>query len=85
MSNLKHLIGIFILTIFAGSFYITDRAPYSDEYAYLGHANSLYMNQVFGVIDKKSGLPITMSILYVEIAKFIGLELKIVGFVILKV
>ncbi|QUC64962.1 transglutaminase family protein [Nitrosopumilus sp. K4] len=32
------------------------------------------------VIDKKSGLPITISILYVEIAKFVGLELKIVGF-----
>ncbi|MFB5613630.1 MAG: SirB1 family protein [Candidatus Nitrosomaritimum yanchengensis] len=32
------------------------------------------------VIDKKSGLPITLSILYAEIAKFIGLNLKIVGF-----
>ena len=32
------------------------------------------------VIDKKVGLPITISILYSEIAKFIGLELKIVGF-----
>ncbi len=32
------------------------------------------------VIDKKSGLPITLSILYVEIAKFIGLNLKIIGF-----
>ena len=32
------------------------------------------------VIDKKSGLPITISILYVEIAKFVGLDLKIVGF-----
>ena len=32
------------------------------------------------VIDKKSGLPITISILYVEIAKFVGLNLKIVGF-----
>jgi len=32
------------------------------------------------VIDKKMGLPITISILYTEIAKFIGLELKIVGF-----
>lgn len=32
------------------------------------------------VIDKKTGLPITISILYVEIAKFIGLDLKIVGF-----
>ena len=32
------------------------------------------------VIDKKSGLPITISILYVEVAKFMGLDLKIVGF-----
>jgi len=32
------------------------------------------------VIDKKIGLPITLSILYVEVAKFIGLDLKIVGF-----
>jgi regulator of sirC expression with transglutaminase-like and TPR domain len=32
------------------------------------------------VIDKKSGLPITISILYVEVAKFIGLDLKIAGF-----
>jgi regulator of sirC expression with transglutaminase-like and TPR domain len=32
------------------------------------------------VVDKKMGLPITVSILYVEIAKFIGLDLKIVGF-----
>ena len=36
-----------------------------------------FLNQV---IDKKVGLPITVSILYVEIAKFIGLDLKIVGF-----
>jgi len=32
------------------------------------------------VIDKKTGLPITISILYVEVAKYIGLDLKIVGF-----
>ena len=32
------------------------------------------------VIDNKVGIPITISILYVEIAKFIGLDLKIVGF-----
>ena len=32
------------------------------------------------VIDKKSGLPITLSILYSELGKFIGLNLKIVGF-----
>jgi len=32
------------------------------------------------VIDKKTGLPITISILYAEIAKYISLDLKIVGF-----
>ena len=32
------------------------------------------------VIDKKSGLPITLSILCAEIARSIGLELKIIGF-----
>lgn len=32
------------------------------------------------IIDKKIGLPITLSILYVEVAKFVGLDLKIVGF-----
>ena len=32
------------------------------------------------VIDKKSGIPITMSILYVELAKFINLDLTIIGF-----
>jgi len=32
------------------------------------------------VIDKKTGLPITISILYAEIAKFINLDLKIIGF-----
>jgi len=32
------------------------------------------------VIDKRSGIPITLSILYVEIAKFIELDLRIIGF-----
>jgi|TARA_B100000959_G_scaffold120690_1_gene126814 regulator of sirC expression with transglutaminase-like and TPR domain len=32
------------------------------------------------VIDKKVGLPITISIFYTEVAKFIGLKLKIIGF-----
>lgn len=32
------------------------------------------------VIDNRVGIPITISILYVEIAKFLGLDLKIVGF-----
>lgn len=32
------------------------------------------------VIDKKSGIPITISIVYAEIAKYIELDLRIVGF-----
>ena len=47
-----------------------------DEDDYFDPKNN-FLNEV---IDKKSGLPITISILYVEIAKFVGLDLKIVGF-----
>ena len=47
-----------------------------DDDDYFNPKNN-FLNEV---IDKKSGLPITISILYVEIAKFIGLDLKIVGF-----
>ena len=32
------------------------------------------------VLEKRSGIPITLSILYTEIAKYAGLDLKIVGF-----
>ena len=32
------------------------------------------------VLDKKTGIPITLSILYSEVAKLIGLDLQIVGF-----
>ena len=32
------------------------------------------------VVEKKSGIPITLSIIYSEIAKHIGLDLRIVGF-----
>jgi len=32
------------------------------------------------VIEKKSGIPITLAIIYTEIAKYIGLDLRIVGF-----
>ena len=32
------------------------------------------------VLDKKSGIPITLSIIYSEIAKHIGLDLRLVGF-----
>jgi len=47
-----------------------------DDDDYFNPKNN-FLNEV---IDKKVGLPITISILYVEIAKFIGLDLKIVGF-----
>ena len=47
-----------------------------DDDDYFNPKNN-FLNEV---IDKKSGLPITISILYVEIAKFVGLDLKIVGF-----
>ena len=47
-----------------------------DDNDYYNPKNN-FLNEV---IDKKVGLPITISILYVEIAKFIGLDLKIVGF-----
>lgn len=39
--------------------------------------NNNFLNNV---IDKRSGIPITLSILYVEIAKFIGLDLQVIGF-----
>ena len=47
-----------------------------DDDDYFNPKNN-FLNEV---IDKKLGLPITISILYVEVAKFIGLNLKIVGF-----
>ena len=32
------------------------------------------------VIDEKHGIPITLSIIYAELARYIGLELRIIGF-----
>ena len=54
-----------------------------EKLGYMGDIDDYYNpknNFLNEVIDKKSGLPITLSILYAEIAKFIGLNLKIVGF-----
>ena len=54
-----------------------------ENLGYMGDIDDYYNpknNFLNEVIDKKSGLPITMSILYAEIAKFIGLNLKIIGF-----
>ncbi len=47
-----------------------------DEDDYYNPKNN-FLNEV---IDKKSGLPITVSIIYVEIAKYIGLDMQLVGF-----
>jgi len=54
-----------------------------DNLGFVGEMDDYYNpknNFLNEVIDKKSGLPITLSVLYVEIAKFIGLDLKIIGF-----
>jgi regulator of sirC expression with transglutaminase-like and TPR domain len=47
-----------------------------DEIDYFNPKNN-FLNDV---IDKKSGIPVTLSIIYTELAKYIGLDLKIVGF-----
>lgn len=46
----------------------------SDDYY---NPKNNFLNEV---IDKKSGIPITLSIIYTEVAKQIGLDLKIIGF-----
>ena len=53
------------------------------NYGFKGDVDDYYNpknNFLNDVIEKKSGIPITLSILYVEVAKHIGLDLKIVGF-----
>ena len=57
--------------------HLFDNLGFKGDYDDYYNPKNNFLNEV---IDKKSGLPITMSILYAEIAKFIGLELKIVGF-----
>jgi len=54
-----------------------------ENYGFSGDDQNYYdprNNFLNTVIDKKSGIPITLSIVYTEIAKYIGLDLKIVGF-----
>ena len=47
-----------------------------DEDDYYDPRNN-FLNEV---IDRRRGLPVTMSVLYAEVAKFAGLDLRIVGF-----
>jgi regulator of sirC expression with transglutaminase-like and TPR domain len=49
---------------------------HGDEDDYYNPKNN-FLNDV---LEKKSGIPITMSIIYAEVAKHIGLDLRIVGF-----
>ena len=54
-----------------------------DTLEFVGNQDDYYNpknNFLNEVLDKKTGIPITMSIIYSEVAKHIGLNLKIVGF-----
>ena len=54
-----------------------------DELGFHGAEEDYYdpVNSFLNVVlDKKTGIPITLSILYSEVAKHIGLDLRIVGF-----
>ena len=53
------------------------------NYGFRGDAEDYYNpknNFLNDVLEKKSGIPITLSIIYSEVAKHIGLDIKIVGF-----
>ena len=54
-----------------------------EERGFLGNEEDYYDpgNSFLNVVlDKKTGIPITLSIIYSEVAKYIGLDLRIVGF-----
>jgi len=54
-----------------------------EERGFLGNKEDYYDpgNSFLNVVlDKKTGIPITISIIYSEIAKYVGLDLRIVGF-----
>jgi len=54
-----------------------------EEYGFDGDDDDYYdpgNNFLNLVLDKKTGIPITLSIIYAKIASYIGLDLRIVGF-----
>ena len=54
-----------------------------ETYGFQGDDEDYYdprNNFLNAVIDKKTGIPITLSIIYSEVAKYIDLDLRIVGF-----
>jgi len=53
------------------------------KYGFTGDAEDYYNpknNFLNQVLEKKSGIPLSLSIIYSEVAKHIGLDLRIVGF-----
>jgi regulator of sirC expression with transglutaminase-like and TPR domain len=56
--------------------YMFDTLGFSGNNDYYNPDNN-FLNVV---IDKKIGIPITLSIIYIELAKYIGLDLRPVGF-----
>jgi len=53
------------------------------KYGFQGDTDDYYNpknNFINEVLEKKSGIPISLSIIYSEVAKHIGLDIKIVGF-----
>ncbi len=57
-------------------YFFEERGFLGNEEDYYDPGNS-FLNVV---LDKKTGIPITLSIIYSEVAKYIGLDLRIVGF-----
>ncbi len=57
-------------------YFFEERGFLGNEEDYYDPGNS-FLNVV---LDKKTGIPITISIIYSEIAKYVGLDLRIVGF-----
>ena len=57
--------------------YLFDTCGFQGEMGDFYNPKNNFLNYV---IDNKSGIPITLSIIYSEIAKFLDLEIKIVGF-----
>lgn len=57
--------------------YLFQQCGFSGDVEDYYNPKNNFLNEV---IDKKSGIPITLSIIYSEIAKHIGIDIKIVGF-----
>lgn len=70
VKNPTYLISMLNEHLFTHLGFVGDTEDYYDP-------KNNFLNEV---LDKKSGIPITLSIIYVEVARQIGLDLKICGF-----